>query len=479
MTMTTSPSKDPLIASLREHPRAPVFNTDATDMLSPAFLQRVRAFHDDLVSVRDDAGAKESMVARRVLEVLLLARRAVLKHVNDESLRDLDVTASDALVARVLGQLPTSQREDLARWPWRVIPIDAPLDELFVYRTAGTTAEPMNVPSHPVATGCYSPLLAEAMHRWDIHPAFSPGVVGIALIGFQATSVTVATRLQALNNAGFVKLNISASEWHDPLDPYRYIASIAPLVLTGDPFSFAELAHAGDRLVATGEMGGHYTPACLITTAVSLKAAVRNQLQRKFGAPVIDLYSLTETGPIASGCKFGHGYHVLPHDIHVEVLDEHGNCVPDGELGEITVTGGRNPFFPLIRYRTGDWGRIDRSGRCECGVNAPCLHDLEGRVPVQYHTVSGRWINDRDVSAVMGGFPVTRFTFHQDPAGNFSLVARLAPFDTTTTADRLRQALEPVLGLGASIDVNIDPSLGDRARGKVIPFTTEYALFYD
>ena len=56
--------------------------------------------------------------------------------------------------------------------------------------------------------------------------------------------------------------------------------------------------------------------------------------------------------------------------------------------GEIAVTGGRNPFVPLLRYRTGDWGRLDY-GRCPCGDRMPRLLDLEGRPPVVFRRPDG------------------------------------------------------------------------------------------
>jgi hypothetical protein len=109
----------------------------------------------------------------------------------------------------------------------------------------------------------------------------------------------------------------------------------------------------------------------------------------------------------------------------------------------------------------------------------PRIHDLEGRQPVLYHTPEGKWINNRDITAVLEKFPVTRFTFHQDSRSIFLLVARLAPFDKNTSEDDLERALHSAIGENARIIVKIDPKLGDRDIGKVIPFTTDFALFYD
>ena len=79
---------------------------------------------------------------------------------------------------------------------------------------------------------------------------------------------------------------------------------------------------------------------------------------------------MVETGPVGYSCPMGHSYHLLPHDLHVEVMQADGQPAPTGQIGEITLSGGRNRFFPLFRYRTGDFGRLDFEP-CPCGDPMP------------------------------------------------------------------------------------------------------------
>ncbi|HVY60689.1 MAG TPA: phenylacetate--CoA ligase family protein, partial [Planctomycetota bacterium] len=65
-------------------------------------------------------------------------------------------------------------------------------------------------------------------------------------------------------------------------------------------------------------------------------------------------------------CKAWRGLHILPPDLLVESLE------PSEEL---VFTGGRNPFLPLVRYRTGDRARLDRAP-CSCGDRAPRIVQL-------------------------------------------------------------------------------------------------------
>ncbi|MEP6842560.1 MAG: CoF synthetase, partial [Pseudolysinimonas sp.] len=55
-----------------------------------------------------------------------------------------------------------------------------------------------------------------------------------------------------------------------------------------------------------------------------------------------------------------------------------------GERGEIVVTAASNPLLPLVRYRTGDFGRlVELDGR-------PAIAQLEGREDVRFEHADGR-----------------------------------------------------------------------------------------
>src|SRR5205823_4637533 len=101
-------------------------------------------------------------------------------------------------------------------------------------------------------------------------------------------------------------------------------------------------------------------PKAILSSATLLLPALRNRLQKHFGCPVIDIYSMNETGPIAFARADADTdeHEVLPHNLFVEIVDELGRSVPPDERGEIVVTGGVNPFLPLVRYRTGDFGSL-------------------------------------------------------------------------------------------------------------------------
>jgi phenylacetate-CoA ligase len=362
-------------------------------------------------------------------------------------------------------EIPTSSREDLAVRPEWLVPDDADLARMIVYRTAGTTGHALLVPHDARAAACYQPLLEVALERHGVRPAFSSDRVACFLVGAQARTVTYATVLRAWSRAGFAKLNLTSSEWRSEAAPRRFFAELAPQLLTGDPISYAELF----RLEIDAR------PLAMITTAVAMSDAWRARLASRFACPVIDLYSLTETGPIGYGCAGGRGYHVLPHDLLVEVVDPQGRPVPPGTRGEIAVTGGRNPFVPLLRYRTGDWGRLEASSACECGDRAPKILDLEGRAAVLLEASDGRAVNPVDLSGALRAFPLVQHELTQRADRSVQLVVRPVPHAEPLDVGAIREAIALLLG-SVPIEVRVDLRLGSRTDGKVLPYKSEHAL---
>jgi hypothetical protein len=83
-------------------------------------------------------------------------------------------------------------------------------------------------------------------------------------------------------------------------------------------------------------------------------------------------YGLAEMPTVAATDGLGN-LKIVEEKCYVEILDDCGNIVPDGEEGFIVVTDFNNNLTPIIRYKCGDRGKIKT-------VNGyRVLYDIVGR----------------------------------------------------------------------------------------------------
>ena len=349
-------------------------------------------------------------------------------------------------------RLPSCRRANLGREPWAFVPDSQPLDDLIVYSTSGTTGHPLNVLSHPEAAARYLPLLRAALTRHGVTLAGGAGTVACLLVCFQQSTFTYATVSPFLDFAGFAKINLNRADWRQPDDAARFIDACRPEIFTGDPLSFAELA----RLPLTTR------PKALISTAMTLLPGLRDALSARFGCPVLDTYSLNEAGLVGVADASGR-WALLQPRLYVEILGEDDQPSPPGVRGEIALTGGYNPFLPLLRYRTGDYARMVYAD------DQPFLADLEGRPPTTFRTTGGATLNNVDVSVALRDFAMPCYTLHQ--AADSALTLRLPP--EYSGRDQVRSALLRLFGADQVLTME-DLPLGP-PTGKVVQYTRDDA----
>ena len=109
------------------------------------------------------------------------------------------------------------------------------------------------------------------------------------------------------------------------------------------------------KIIVAGELGGSI-------------GATRKAIEDLWGAEIFDFYGLSDIfGACAAMCEEKDGLHIAENHILVETVDINtGEVLPPGDVGELVFTTLRKHARPLIRFRTGDIGRID-TGKCKCG----------------------------------------------------------------------------------------------------------------
>jgi len=435
---------------IQEHPAAPRWNYVVGDRLQAEDLPAVEAFREAVFTApRQTAAAPPEWLPAWVRA--MRERSPIFRERLPEGF-DLE---------RDWGYVPTMSREDLAVRPEDVVPVDADLSRLIVYDTSGTTGHALVVPSHPRVMAQHHALVEFALDRHGLKPAFGPDMVACINVCAQVYTVLFANVFTVWDQAGFAKVNLSERDWSVSA-ARRFFPDLAPFFLTGDPVGFAEMMRWGIAV----------KPAALLSTAVSLSPGLAAKLEENYGGPVIDWYSTTETGPLAYSCRAGRGLHLLAPDVYVEIIDTDGYPKAPGGRGELAVTAGRNPYLPLLRYRTGDFARLEL-GPCPCGDPAPRLVELEGRAAVFFRAHDGAIVNPVDLGRVLRTQALIQHEFIQRADRSFDLSLRPAPGLTPDLA-HLERGLRVLLGETAAIRISIDPALGERlAAGKVRPYQSE------
>jgi phenylacetate-coenzyme A ligase PaaK-like adenylate-forming protein len=120
-----------------------------------------------------------------------------------------------------------------------------------------------------------------------------------------------------------------------------------------------------------------HAPKAAFTTSEKLFPRMRRTMERVFGCDVYDGYGLNDGGLSSYECGEHCGMHVDTERGVMEVIDENGRQIDDGE-GRILATALYNYTMPFIRYETEDIGALT-ADNCPCGRGYRLLSELVGK----------------------------------------------------------------------------------------------------
>jgi phenylacetate-CoA ligase len=422
-----------LMQRLRTHPQAPIFRNESGHRQTAADLSAFDAF---------EAKTKPQCVKQYAkLEfdsapswLISLAQHAFAQTPHYRDLGSMPKKFSD---------IAPISRADLAHDVVRFVPDDIAAARIIHYSTSGTTGHKLILPSLPRIAARYRVFYERALARFDVHLSAGRGDVGLLLLGHQQRCFTYVSVVPMRAECGLVKLNLHANDWRNLADRAVYLDAIQAELYTGDPISLRELL----------ALPTQHRPKALVSTSMSLLPALREQLERRFACPVLDLYSMNEAGPIGVFDAALAGYVLLQPELLVEILRPDGSRAELGEHGEITLSGGFNDCLPLLRYRTGDYAALN----CVHGVWV--LTELSGRPPVRFRSMAGNWLNNVDVTHALKVFPLAQWTLLQER--DAALVLSIQPYCEQLAQD-LTAALKSQFGANQKIRVRAIAQGGDK-----------------
>lgn len=156
---------------------------------------------------------------------------------------------------------------------------------------------------------------------------------------------------------------------------------LQPTVIVAVP-SFLRLIADKAREAGLDLRGGSVQKAACIGEPIRDRSLALNiagrAIELAWGAKVYSTYGVTELANSLCECDAGAGGHLHDQQLHLEVLDDAGQPVADGEVGEVVATTFGVEAMPLIRYRTGDCAALHRSP-CACGRTTPRIGPIVGR----------------------------------------------------------------------------------------------------
>jgi phenylacetate-CoA ligase len=410
------------LRSVREHPLAPAWVHRTGDRLSADGVRR----------------AQEPLpVAGWLTEHLATARRLPAYRRHAASLGEL-------------GTWPTVTRDDLLDDVSAFVPLDADLDRMIEGSSSGTTGRALQIPDDIEEVARTFHLLVSLLAEQGIDWQPDPTRMALAYVVHQRQAFTYTSTISSFGQSVMARVNLHPSQWPAAGQRTGFLTAQQPQVITGNPTSLAELLHP--------DLVAGLRPLALFSGAMALSLPLRHDLQDAYGCPVIDVYGLHETRPIAASADGG-PFVILDRRVHVEVLDDAGRTVPPGERGEIVVTAGENPLLPLVRYRTGDFGRlVDVAGR-------PALADLEGREATRFVALDGSLVPCVDLTQHLQAGGARAWAVHQAADGTV----------TATVVGGAAGSIGAALGslLGRPVNVAVVATLLELGEGKPRRYRSE------
>lgn len=129
-----------------------------------------------------------------------------------------------------------------------------------------------------------------------------------------------------------------------------------------------------------------------VSSAQMLYPETRAGMKEFLGLEVFDRYGSREFSGIAQECISHWGKHINSYLYIIEILDDNGNDVPEGQMGNIVITDLHNLATPMIRYKIGDLAEQHTFAPCECGLSWPKMGEIVGRSQSVIITKDGKLV---------------------------------------------------------------------------------------
>ena len=354
-----------------------------------------------------------------------------------------------------LSRLPLLSKDDIRSCIGAMVWHEAP-GGLILYSTGGSTGEPLRF-FIDRRRQAFDQAARFRAHRWfGVEPGDRQLYLWGSPIEWTRTDSIRRWRDRLFNHRLLSAFDMSPERLDKYLDAWD---QFQPVSLFGYPSSIALFVdHAKRR---RRKLDLRALKAVFVTGEVCLPAD-RDAIADYFAVPVADSYGSREAGFITHQCPSGH-HHITAENVIVEIV--HNDVqVPVGDTGEIVITHLDAYAMPMIRYRTGDIGRL-KPGRCICGRGLPMMDVVQGRTTDHLRMPDGTVKHALSIIYPLRELnAVRRFRVVQEANGTVTIdvVADRAG----VTRENIASAVRPVVGTDLSLDVRIVDDIPTLDSGK-------------
>jgi len=223
--------------------------------------------------------------------------------------------------------------------------------------------------------------------------------------------------------------------------------------------SYVSTLYMFAQYLDSNRLVGEIAPRSVIVSSETLYPYQRELLERVFRCSVYNRYGLSETGIVAIECPVRQGLHLNQEILHME-------SVPDlAGSSQLVVTDLINHGMPLLRYETGDSGRVIEE-RCACGRGLSRIVDLSGRIIDLLPTRMGGYVNGQLFATFHWIEGVKQYQVIQEKLDAFKIRIVQTPAFVETNLTPMIEIIRKRFGGDTSIAVEYVESIPFTRGGK-------------
>lgn len=210
---------------------------------------------------------------------------------------------------------------------------------------------------------------------------------------------------------------------------------------------------------------------CIVTSEMFFRED-KELLEQQLGVPVVNEYGASELGLLAFQNEKGE-WILNSETMFVEVLDEKGRPLPNGEQGRIVITSLYNRAHPFIRYDIGDTGTLAKNS----SPKKPILEQLLGRTNDVAVLPSGKIVPGLTFyyvtkSIIENEGLIKEFVVQQTEKGSFKIIYVSEKGLDTEKRQKIMAAMAKYLEEGLNVEFEHKKILKRSQRGKLKQFET-------